>query len=68
MVQKKESNTGFRPPPTDSGILGMYRDPNIITTTWSLPLVVTTSGWGPNLKLKVSQGLGRTVSHLWGDL
>ena len=33
------------PPPTTSGILGKYKDLNII----AIPLVVTITGWGPNL-------------------
>ena len=47
-------NLGWAPP-TNSGILGIYKDPN---KKLPLPLVVTTSGWGLNLKcnaLKASQ-------------
>ena len=36
------------PPPTNSGILGIYKDPSIIP----LSLVITISGWGPNLRCR----------------
>ena len=50
---------GFRyawvgPPPTNSGILGIHKDLNIITIT--LLFGVTISGWRPNLKNKPMLG------------